>query len=164
LDDQLRSVLLGTAGLSVAAVAAVALTLTRGAIGQSREIGAVTRLAMVALLTQAVHFAEELATGFQQRFPALFGLTPWSDGFFVAFNLFWLAIWAVSIWSLASRGRWVLFPLWFLAIAGCANGVAHPLLSLRAAGYFPGLFTSPFVGVAGAALLRRLLSATGNHG
>lgn len=55
-----------------------------------------------------------------------------------------------------------LFPLWFLGIAGVANGVAHPALSIRTGGYFPGLVTAPLVGIAGALLIRRLLAVTGD--
>jgi hypothetical protein len=39
-------------------------------------------------------------------------------------------------------------------------GVAHPSFSVLAGGYFPGLVTSPVVGVLGGLLLRRLLSVT----
>jgi hypothetical protein len=101
-------------------------------------------------------------TGFPQRFPALLGLAPWSTAFFVSFNMFWIAIWSCSCWGATAGWRVALFPLWFLAVAGLANGVAHPLLSVRAAGYFPGLFTSPVVGVAGFLLVRQLVLATGS--
>jgi len=37
------------------------------------------------------------------------------------------------------------------------NGIAHPLLAVDAAGYFPGLITAPMLGVAGAALWMRLV-------
>jgi len=49
-----------------------------------------------------------------------------------------------------------LFSIWFLAIASAVNGVAHPVLSLVSGGYFPGLWSSPLVGVAGVFLLRAL--------
>jgi hypothetical protein len=161
MSEELRSILLGTAGLSVAAAAALLLTLARGGIDASEpRRRAAVRLAAVAVLLQALHFSEELATGFHHRFPEVLGLAPWSLGFFVPFNLFWLAVWALSIRALAARRRAALFPLWFLAIASVANGVGHPLLSLRAGGYFPGLATSPLVGVAGVLLFRRLLAIT----
>ena len=157
MSDQLRSILLGTAGLSVAAVVALLLTLGRGGVETSgQELRAAVRLAFVTTLVQAGHFAEELATGFQRRFPELLGLSPWSLRFFVSFNLVWLAAWVLSLWGLAARRRIALFPLWFLGIAGVVNGIAHPALSLRTGGYFPGLVTSPFVGIAGILLLRRL--------
>jgi len=161
LSDEVRSILLGTAGLSVAGVIALVLTLGRGGVGGSEtEVQATVRLAAVAILFQAVHFAEELTTEFHQRFPEVLGLAPWSLRFFVSFNLCWLAIWGLSAWGLAARQRAALFPLWFLAIACVANAVVHPVLSIRAGGYFPGLVTSPLVGVVGVLLLRRLLQVT----
>jgi hypothetical protein len=118
------------------------------------------RAGAVAIALQAAHFAEELATGFERRFPESLGLAPWSVRFFVALNLLWLAAWVASVPGLRARRRAALFPLWFLALAAVANGVGHPLLAARAGGYFPGLFTSPLVGVAGAVLLWRLGSVT----
>lgn len=79
---------------------------------------------------------------------------------FVSFNLAWLGIWVLSVWGLARRRRVALFPLWFLGIAGVANGLLHPLLALNARGYFPGLVTSPLVAAAGAPLMVRLASVT----
>ena len=106
------------------------------------------------------HFVEELTTGFHQRLPAAFGLPPLSRPLFVTFNLVWLAIWAVSTWGLARRRHVALFPLWFLGIAGVANGLLHPLLALNAGGYFPGLATSPLMAAVGALLLARLSRVT----
>jgi hypothetical protein len=57
---------------------------------------------------------------------------------------------------LAARQRIALFPLWFMGIACVVNGLGHPALSARAGGYFPGLVTSPLVGVLGILLLRKL--------
>ena len=157
MSDQLRSILLGTAGLSVAAVIALLLTLLRGGVEASRqELRMAVRLAFITTLVQAGHFAEELATGFHRRFPELLGLSPWSLRFFVSFNLVWLAVWGLSLWGLAARRRIALFPLWFLGIGCVVNGLAHPALSVRTGGYFPGLVTSPLVGALGILLLRRL--------
>jgi hypothetical protein len=162
MNEQLRSILVGTAGLSVAAVAALMLTLARGAIGDdATRLRSAVRLAIITILLQSAHFAEELATGFHQRFPELLGLTPWSLRFFVSFNLIWLAAWVLGVFGLAARWRVALFPLWFLGLGCVANGIAHPLLSLRTGGYFPGLVTSPVVGVSGVLLLRRLFGITG---
>lgn len=161
MNEELRSILLGTTGLGVAGAVALLLTLARRGIEDSgTRIRGAVRIALVAVFLQAAHFSEELATGFHQRFPALLGLAPWSLRFFVSFNLFWLAIWGLSTWGLAARRRAALFPLWFLAIGCVANGVAHPSFSVRTGGYFPGLVTSPFVGVVGILLLRRLFLVT----
>ena len=154
---ELRSILLGTAGLSVAAMVAVAITVFRGPIEASRPaLQAAARVAVVAILIQAFHFAEELVTGFYERFPEQLGLVPWSASFFISFNLFWLGVWAFSQWGLLARRLPAVAALWFLGIAGVVNGVAHPLLSARVGGYFPGLITSPFIGLAGVSLLRQL--------
>jgi hypothetical protein len=159
--DELRSVVIGTAGLGVAALAATALTIARHPIAADAGARAAAgRMALIALVLQSLHFVEELATGFAQRFPALLGLPPWSTAFFVGFNLAWLALWALSLFGLRAAYRPAFFPLWFLALAMIANGVAHPLLSLVVGGYFPGLISSPAVGIAGALLLSRLLRAT----
>jgi hypothetical protein len=161
MDEELRSVVLGTAGLTVAALAAGLVTVSRGPVETSRtELESAARVALLTTLVQLVHFAEELATGFHARFPEQLGLVPWRVWFFVAFNLFWLAVWAVSSWGLLAGRRLALAALWFLGIAGVANGIAHPLLAARGAGYFPGLVTSPVLGLVSLLLLRRLARLT----
>ena len=51
---------------------------------------------------------------------------------------------SLSVLGLAERQRAALFPFWLLGIAGAANGIAHPLLSVIAGGYFPGLLHRHF--------------------
>jgi hypothetical protein len=161
LGEELRSILLGTAGVSAAALVALLLTVVRDRVTPNpAELQAAVRVAVAAVLVQFAHFAEELATGFHQRFPEQLGLAPWSPWFFVPFNLFWLAAWVLSCRGLAAGRQPALAALWFLGIAGLVNGVAHPLLSLRSGGYFPGLIMSPLVCVAGFLLLRQLAVVT----
>jgi hypothetical protein len=121
------------------------------------------RLAVIAVALQATHFIVEFTTGFHERFPELLGLAPWSVQFCVAFNLFWLALWSLGVWALAARQREALFLLWFLAIGCSANGVAHPLISMRTGDYFPGLVIFLVVGFIGVLLLRRLARITEPH-
>jgi len=163
MSETLRSILIGTAGLTIAGVAATFVTIIRGRpVADATSLHRAVRAVVATVLVQGAHFTEETATGFYQRFPELLGLAPWPSEFFVWFNLTWLAIWLIAAWGLAAR-RWVaLFPLWFLGIASVANGIAHPLLSLAVRGYFPGLVTSPFVGAAGILVLRRLAAITRN--
>ena len=126
MPDGLRSVLLGTAGLWAAGVAALLLTLARtGLEADSARLTSTARLAAVTVFVQAAHFAEEFATGFYRRFPELLGLSPWSPRVFLTLNLFWLGIWCVSIGGLKARRRVALFPLWFLGIACVVNAVRH---------------------------------------
>ena len=161
MNEEVRSLLPSAGILGVAVVIALFLSFTRDWAGTSGNyIRGAVRIAMVTVLFQAVHFAEELFTGFHERFPALFGLAPMALGVFVSFNLAWLVIWSLSVWGLAARNRVALFPLWFLSLGCIGNGVAHPSFSVLVGGYFPGLVTSPIVGVLGVLLLRRLLSIT----
>lgn len=164
MNEEVLSVLLGTAGLTVACVIALFITLLRPGISAEKTgLQATARVAVLAILIQATHFVEELATGFHKRFPDLLGLAPWPPRFFVSFNLIWLAIWSLSIWGLKARQRPALFPLWFLAIGCIANGLAHPLFAILTGGYFPGLVTSPFAGLVGVLLLRRLFLITNDR-
>ena len=114
----------------------------------------------VATAIQSAHFAEEWVTDFHVRFPSLLGLDPMPLSFFVSFNFVWIAIWVVSIPFLRLGRTPAFFAAWFLAIAGVLNGVAHPIMAIASGGYFPGLFTSPIIGIAGVILWQRLQRAT----
>ena len=164
MDDVLRSEIVGTAGPTLAAATAIVLTLMRKpAIADRAEWRRVATLFVLTVGAQVAHFGEEYATHFEVRFPRLLGLTPWPPAFFVLFNVAWLAIWATAVFPLSGGSRVALFAAWFLALAALLNGVAHPLLAIEAGGYFPGLLTSPMLGVAGALLLRRLVAATAGN-
>lgn len=146
--------------LGLVALAAIALARRHQS---SAERGPERRAAALALLLatvmQAVHFGEELATGFHERFPALFGLPPMPLSFFVGFNLAWIVIWIAAVPGVQSGKPVAFFAAWFLALAGMLNAIAHPLLALAANGYFPGLVTSPFIGAAALWLWSKLQRA-----
>jgi hypothetical protein len=156
MDEPLRSILAGSVGLDIAAVAALVLTVRRTPRAAPPDF---VRLGWITLVMQSLHFIEELLTGFERRFPVLLGLGPWPESFFVSFNLGWILIWAAALLTVG-RLRVALFPLWFLAIAAIANGIAHPLGSVAVRGYFPGLVTAPFLGLAGVLLFTRLMAFT----
>lgn len=107
---------------------------------------------------QALHFLEEAATGFNERFPGLLDLPAMPFSAFVAFNLFWIAFWIVSVAGLRAGKRTAFFAAWFLAIAGALNGIAHPAMAIVAGGYFPGVVTSPLAAIACIWLWSRLLA------
>lgn len=111
---------------------------------------------VMAIGIQIAHFAEEAATGFHERFPEVIGLEPMTFYGFVAFNLGWIVVWIASVPGLGYGRTGARFAAWFLCLAALANGVAHPVLALTQQDYFPGLFTSPFLGFAGIQLYRRL--------
>lgn len=127
----------------------------------AERLAAASALAFTVVL-QSAHFAEEAATGFHERFPALFGLPAIPLSIFLAFNLAWIGIWVISIPGIRSARSAAFFAAWFLALAGALNGIAHPLMALAVGGYFPGLVTSPLIGVAGIWLWLRLNRAAEN--
>ena len=160
MGGEIGSFLVGTIPLDVLLLVALRRTVTRDP--GSRDGAArrrVTGCFAAAIGVQCVHFAEEWAAGFHQRYPALLGLQPWSIELWAGFNLTWIAIWCLSLLGLRAGWRPALFPAWFLALACLVNCAAHPLLALAAGGYFPGLWSSPLCGLIGVplfALLSRL--------
>lgn len=161
MEQSVRSVLIGTSPLTLLLVLAAILTALRAPPRPDAVARAATlRWFLLGIAMQCVHAVEEFVTGFHVRLPELLGQTPWSAEFFVAFNLTWIAIWILAALTLSSTSRLPLIPIWFFALAMMANGVAHPLLALATGGYFPGLASSPVVGVLGIALTRRLLALT----
>ena len=161
MNENLRSILMGTAGLSAGAVLALLLTIVRGPL--SRDLAGreqTARLFMIGLAAQCLHFMEEFVTRFQDRFPSLLGLPTWSEDFFVVFNLISLSVWILSAIGLQRGYKFALFPVWFFAIAAIANGIGHPVFAVIASGYFPGLITSPVLAVVGVLLWFRLQALT----
>ena len=159
------SVLPSVVVLGLVAVVAACITQNRSSpVDAVTERMTASTFLGVATAIQGAHFAEEWATGFHVRFPALIGLDPMPLSFFVTFNLVWLAIWIASIPFLRVGRRAAFFASWFLAIAGMLNGVAHPLIAILSGGYFPGLITSPIIGIAGVLLWQRLQKATSKAG
>ncbi|MDH3216848.1 MAG: HXXEE domain-containing protein [Candidatus Krumholzibacteria bacterium] len=147
--------------LGLAALAAMLLVLSRWSPAENvAERIAAARALAVAVGVQSVHFAEEAASDFHERLGALLGLPGIPLSVFVVLNLMWLGIWVASVPGLRSARVGAFFAAWFLAIAGMFNGIAHPLLAIAAGGYFPGLVSSPLIGVAGVWLWLRLRSAT----
>jgi hypothetical protein len=164
MSETIRSEFIGTAGLTVAALAALLLAIGRTPVRDRVGSQKTTLVYVAVVLLQAFHAAEEYETGFYAAFPSALGLAAWPAGFFLVFNVTWLAVWSVSTLGLRAGYAVAFFPAWFLAIAAIANGVAHPLLALRGGGYFPGLATSPLLGVGGILLWRRLMRATAGSG
>lgn len=147
--------------LGLVAIAAVALALRRSSpVAAAQERLIASRILGVATVIQGAHFLEEWATGFHIRFPALLGLDPMPVFFFVPLNLVWIAVWIVSVPFLRRGQTFAFFAAWFLGIAALLNGVAHPLMAIASGGYFPGLLTAPFIGLAGVLLIKKLQTAT----
>ena len=161
MPGELGSILRGTAALSLALLLALLLTVLRWRFTAETALRqGVLRLFQVGIALQCVHFLEEHLTGFFRRVPEALGLPAWGADFFITFNVLWIAVWILAVEALRRGWRGGLLPAWFFALAMAGNGIAHPLLALASTGYFPGLVTSPMVGVVGFLLLARLFRAT----
>jgi Protein of unknown function with HXXEE motif len=120
------------------------------------DAAAVLPVYLLAIVVQCLHFTEENLTGFQHRFPRLFG-DDWSDARFVTFNMFWIAAFVLAGVGVYRRVPLAYLIVLFLAlIGGVGNGVSHLVLSAANRGYFPGLITAPFCVLAGVMVLVRL--------
>jgi len=160
----MSSYVTGILGLLVLLLVSVTLTACRPRLdSRVRTSSRFSTVVVASILAQGTHFLEELRTGFFVRFPETLGIPVWSESFFVWFNVAWLGLWAAGL--VGVRAGWVvaLCPLWFLGLAMLLNLVAHPVLAIRVGGYFPGLVTSPLVGVLGALLLLELLKVSNSR-
>ena len=147
--------------LGLAALFALRLTTSRSSRTDNETARrAASQALAVATAVQALHFTEETITGFPEKLGLLVGLPPMSSAFFISFNLVWIAIWIASVWGLRRASAWAFFAAWFLSIAGLSNAIAHPFLSLASGAYFPGLITSPLIGLAALWLWTKLRQAT----
>jgi hypothetical protein len=153
------SLVLGPAALWIALAAAALVVAARGT--DPERLKRVVAPALTTVALQAAHFGEEFATGFHRRFFPQLGLAPWPDALFAGFNLAWIAVWLIAVGAAAARRASgpAATVLTFLAIAAVVNGIVHPLLSLRAGGYFPGLFSSIPLALGGLWLWRRLAAS-----
>lgn len=143
-----------TLGLQLVLILSGILAGTRRAFAQ-QQLKACRPLLAAAIGSHVVHLIEEAVTGFHIRFPALMGLDAWPLELFVGFNLTWVAVWLLCAFWLRPN-RITGTALWFLGLASALNAVAHPGLAIAVGGYFPGLLTSPVVGVFGVLLIFRL--------
>ena len=147
--------------LGIAAFAAFFLARHRSSPPENvTERFAASHALALATVIQSTHFIEEAVTGFHERFPALLGLPSMPFSFFMVFNLAWIAIWIASIPGLRAARPAAFFAAWFLAIAGVINGIGHPLMAIAVGGYFPGLVSSPFIGLACVWTWTKLRAAT----
>jgi len=163
MNESLKSILIGLSGIYLILILAVILSvkMTPDQIDPQRRTRLI-QLFLGGIFLQSIHFMEEVLTGFYIKFPRLLGLYPWSLTFFVAFNLFWIAFWLVSVFGIYQNIKAAFFPLWFFILACLLNLLVHPLLALATLGYFPGLYTAPFIGVIGVMLFKVLHNITLN--
>jgi hypothetical protein len=161
MGGETLSLLLGTAVLWVLVAVAALLAYSRTSLLRSDGLSKLILAAgWLALVAQIAHFLEELNAGIYESLPQALGLQFWPRSAFIAINLAFIASFLVALGLRGNSRRIADVPLWFLAVASCANAIIHPALAIRAGAYFPGLLTSPLVGLSGVALLFALVRST----
>ncbi len=110
------------------------------------------------LAWQFVHFTEEYLTGFNTRFPELYGASPYSHQLFVIINMTSYAVFSLAaILMLTRRFGFMLTPMLFFVIYGAiGNAIAHSWWVIMTVGYFPGAFTAQLYWALGPLALWRL--------
>lgn len=147
--------------LGLAAIVSLFLTRSRVSTEDLRSERTSAAWALViATVLQAIHFGEELSTGFHTELGELLNIPAMSSTFFIVFNISWLIIWAVAVVGIRRGHNLAYFAAWFLSVAGMTNAVAHPVLSLVGGTYFPGTISAPFIGVACFWLFLKLRRST----
>jgi len=126
-------------------------------IDVNRNIKRIKTFYILGIVILGIHIMEEYLTGFQIKFPGLLDYS-WSDRQYIIFNSIWLLFFLLNVWGLYRKYRVAYFLVWFFAIlAGIANGILHPAISIVQGAYFPGLISSPILLVVGIALLKELV-------
>ena len=144
--------------LGVMFVGSAVLSMSRARIPDG-QLKSVSTLVLMACGAQLLHFLEEAAFGLHARLPQAFGFPEMPFSFFLSINIGALVIWMLGALQQASN-RLAVTTYWFLGLASLFNLVAHPALAILSGGYFPGVVTSPLVGITGFLLARRLFQVT----
>jgi hypothetical protein len=97
MNENLRSILIGTSGLSAATFVALLLTiLRRPVVGDGAVRERTARLFLIGLAARCLLLWRSPLRDFRNEFPPLLGLPAWRHDFFVVFNLTWLSVWILS--------------------------------------------------------------------
>ena len=116
-------------------------------------------LYFVALSVQFLHFCEEFLTHFNDKFALLYGGHPYSQEWFIAFNMAAYAIFTLAAVAVYVKGvRAALLPTLFFVVYGVlGNAVSHLFWALQQRGYFPGGVTALAYLFLGPLLVNKLL-------
>ncbi len=115
-------------------------------------------LFFLTLAVQFIHFFEEFSTGFQIKFPALYGGMAFSNETFVKINMVAYAIFVISaVITFFYNKRFLLVPIMFFVVYGAmGNAIAHTLWVIMLGEYFPGFFTAQIYWILGPLLLKKI--------
>jgi len=118
---------------------------------------------LLLAIFQALHSLEEYVFKlWEHLYPArlLSGLV--SDDLSFGFAVINSTIVVLIFWSylipLRNNVIWARKVVWFWAVLETLNGVGHIWFGVSSGGYFPGLYTAPFLLLIGVLLIRQLLA------
>lgn len=114
------------------------------------------------VLSQAAHSIEEFDNRLFDVFaPARYLSGLISENLATGFALINLLIVAFAFWTyfrrVRPRARSAAAWIWAWSLLECANGIGHIILAADLGGYFPGVFTAPFLLIFSLALMYRLV-------
>jgi hypothetical protein len=117
---------------------------------------------LLMVLLQTLHSLEEYVFELWEHLPParfLSGLV--SDDLPLGFAIINLSIIAAVFWCyfvpVRNDGSSARSVVWFWAMIESVNGIGHIGFGLFSGGYFPGLYTAPFLFLAGAFLIMQLM-------
>ena len=121
---------------------------------------------LLLIVSQAMHSIEEYFYSLWEVFaPARFISGLFSDNLTVGFSIVNLSIVAFGVWCYFGpvRNSWSSATIlaWFWVFLELGNSIGHTYFAINQEGYFPGLYTTPFLLVFSCYLAFRLVK--GNH-
>jgi hypothetical protein len=98
----------------------------------------------LTLAWQFIHFTEEYLTGFYNRFPLLYGHTPYSLHLFISFNMVSYFVFVVACLLVFTKSlKFLVVPvLFFLVYGAMGNAITHTWWVILQKAYFPGFYTA----------------------
>jgi hypothetical protein len=145
-------------GLAVSWLIFLRLYLTRTALPEG---SAFFPIYFLTLAWQFVHFTEEFLTGFYDRFPQLYGASPFSQALFVSFNMVSYFVFVVTCLLVFVKGiRFLLIPVLFFIVYGAiGNAISHTWWVVLQKSYFPGFYTAQAYWIIGPLALSKLIGS-----
>ena len=125
------------------------------------EPAAFVPLFFLLLAWQFIHFDEEFLTGFYDKFPALYGSSPYTVEKFVTINMASYFVFVLAcVLVFTRRIRFLVLPMLFFIVYGAiGNAIAHTVWVIMVKGYFPGFFTAQLYWVLGPLVLARFVGS-----
>jgi hypothetical protein len=110
---------------------------------------------------QFIHFTEEYLTGFYNRFPSLYGHTPYPLYLFISFNMVSYFVFVVACLLVFTKSlKFLAVPvLFFLVYGAMGNAITHTWWVILQKSYFPGFYTAQVYWILGPLALSTFIGS-----